>query len=160
MVLSSLMVFPVSSSKFSRVALVSMYCIVVKFQISNYSTFRDMNYFLVWFLVKSRLLQTESDAYDRANLHRWAQKAPPSGRDLNTVNGMTRHIVLRSNFQQSLIKNTAHSKKAKSHSPSYYMNKAKKPEMENKHNTGIISSSYLSISVYTKADLQYLTIIE
>ena len=44
--------------------------IVVKFQISSYNTFWDMNFFPVWFLVQSRQTdrqtdrQTESDAYE------------------------------------------------------------------------------------------------
>ncbi len=53
------------SQYFSRMHLKVFYN-VVKFQIPSYNTFRVMNYFPVWFLVKSRQTdrQTESDAYE------------------------------------------------------------------------------------------------
>ncbi len=50
--------------------------IVVKFQAPSFYTFRDMNFFLVWIIVKLHTDgQTESDAYEpTVHKRRWAQK--------------------------------------------------------------------------------------
>ncbi len=46
----------------------TLVCNVWKFNSPSSNTFRDMNYFLVWFLVQSRLQteyrQTDGDAYE------------------------------------------------------------------------------------------------
>ena len=51
--------------------------IVVKYQTSSYNTFRVMNYFLVWFFVKSRQTtdrQKVTHISPPCKMHRWAQK--------------------------------------------------------------------------------------
>ncbi len=85
-------IFLECSHYFSRVHLTALYN-VVKFQSPNYNTFWDMNYYPVWFLVKSR--QTTGRQTDKqtdrqtdrqkdrqkathmspvCKMHRWAQK--------------------------------------------------------------------------------------
>ena len=66
---------------FSRMRLTILY-IVVKFQTHN--TFGDMNYFLVWFLVKARL---QTDRHRDRKRRIWAHRA-------NCIGGLKNHMVL------------------------------------------------------------------